>query len=415
MTQHAVDIQPKPLPAGWRLVRLGDVCDIKARMVDPTQKGFINLPHVNGENIESGSGQIGDVSTSGELGMKSGKYLFNEGDVLYSKLRPYLKKVAVAEFNGLCSADMYPIAVQPTGLEPYWLRWLLLGDAFTQYAIEESSRSRMPKLNRNQLMSWEFPLPPLEEQKRIAAILNEQMAAVEKAKKAAEERLEAARALPAAYLREKLISNKRLLPLDWRTGKIGDLLQLKHGFAFKSKFFSNDGPYVVLTPGNFYEEGGFRLNEDKQKHYIGEVPEGFILNRGDIIIVMTEQAPGLIGSCALVPESNLYLHNQRLGKVVNLVESLVHPKFLYHLFNTSYVRQQLETTATGSMVRHTSPARIYEVEIALPPVSVQERIIAELDEEIIGVKLVEESIQQEIETIEAMPAALLIKAFAGEL
>ncbi len=160
----------------------------------------------------------------------------------------------------------------------------------------------------------------------------------------------------------------------WRKCRLGNLFQIKHGYAFKSEYFSNNGPYILLTPGNFYEEGGFRLKGNQEKYYTGDFPLEYILKRGDLLIAMTEQAPGLLGSSILIPEGNLYLHNQRLGLVTNLNETEVSKKFLYHLFNFRCVRTQIHATASGTKVRHTSPSRIYSVEILLPPLPEQRKI-----------------------------------------
>jgi type I restriction enzyme S subunit len=162
---------------------------------------FGSLPHVNGENIESGTCRLLYLHTAREDGMTSGKYLFEPGAVLYSKLRPYLRKVTVADFRGVCSADMYPIQANAKILIPRFLAWLLVSNEFTKYADEESRRARMPKLNREQLFAWEAPIPPLAEQKRIAATLGEQMAAAEKTRTDLEEQLARINALPAALLR----------------------------------------------------------------------------------------------------------------------------------------------------------------------------------------------------------------------
>jgi type I restriction enzyme S subunit len=133
--------------------------------------------------------------------MTSGKYLFEAGVVLYSKLRPYLKKAAIADFRGLCSADMYPILPKPDELTLSFLLQIFLSEPFTTYAESESQRARMPKLNRDQLLAYSAPLPPLEDQRRIAGVLKEQMAAVEKARASAEAELNTINALPAALLR----------------------------------------------------------------------------------------------------------------------------------------------------------------------------------------------------------------------
>ena len=191
----------QPLPSGWRWVKLGEVIEIASGQVDPKEPCYRDLPHVNGENIESGTGRLMAIRSAAEDQMTSGKYLFEAGVVLYSKLRPYLKKAAIADFRGLCSADMYPILPKPDELTLPFLLQILLSESFTTYAESESQRARMPKLNRDQLLAYSAPVPPLSEQRRIAGALREKMAAVEKARAAAEAELETINALPAALLR----------------------------------------------------------------------------------------------------------------------------------------------------------------------------------------------------------------------
>lgn len=156
---------------------------------------------------------------------------------------------------------------------------------------------------------------------------------------------------------------------------LGDFLTVEHGFAFKGEYFSDSGKYIVLTPGNFYEEGGFKLRPNKDRYYFGEIPVRYILKRKDLIVAMTEQAEGLLGCPAFIPESNRYLHNQRLGLV--LPKSNVADKsFLYFLFNTFLVRQQIRNSSSGTKVRHTSPERIYGVKVRMPPLHIQKKIAA---------------------------------------
>ena len=162
--------------------------------------------------------------------------------------------------------------------------------------------------------------------------------------------------------------------MSWTEIPLGEALRIKHGFAFQSAYFSDDGPYVVLTPGNFRERGGFRLRPEKDRAYLGDFPESYVLEEGDLVVVMTEQGPGLLGSSAIVPGSNRYLHNQRLGLVEDLDESVLNRLFLYHLFNTRGVRAQISSSASGTKVRHTSPERIYRVCARIPDLACQERI-----------------------------------------
>lgn len=154
--------------------------------------------------------------------------------------------------------------------------------------------------------------------------------------------------------------------MSWTTLRLGDALRIKHGFAFKGEYFSDEGRFVVLTPGNFHEEGGFRVRPGKDRYYVGDIPGDYVLNDGDLIVAMTEQGPGLLGSSALVPEDEKYLHNQRLGLIQELDENKLDKRFLFYLFNTRPVRAQIAGSATGTKVRHTAPERIYRVEVCVP-------------------------------------------------
>lgn len=180
---------------------LGTVCDIVARQVDPTEEKYGALPHVNGENIESGTLRLSDVRSAFEDGMTSGKYLFEPGEVLYSKLRPYLRKVCIADFRGVCSADMYPIRPRAEYLDAQFLAYCLVSDEFTAYADEESRRARMPKLNREQLFAWNAPIPSLAEQRALAAEMDSLFSTSTAAATAVQNELEIIERMPDALLR----------------------------------------------------------------------------------------------------------------------------------------------------------------------------------------------------------------------
>lgn len=187
---------------GWPRRPLGELCDITAQLVDPKKEGYSCLPHVFGNNIESGMCRLTYLNTAEEDGMTSGKYLFKAGDVLYSKLRPYLRKVLVSDFDGLCSADMYPIEVNPDVLDAHFTAWMLLSDKFTKYADEQSRRARMPKLNRDQLFAWVAPVPPLNVQSQLIARHREKMAQVEVLLRLITDELDTINESPAALLRQ---------------------------------------------------------------------------------------------------------------------------------------------------------------------------------------------------------------------
>lgn len=156
--------------------------------------------------------------------------------------------------------------------------------------------------------------------------------------------------------------------------KLGELFSIKHGFAFKSVFFDEGGRFIVTTPGHFYEKGGFRLRDGKEKYYIGPFSEEYILKKGDLIIAMTEQGEGLLGSTAIIPEDEKYLHNQRLGLITKIKNERVHWKYIYYLMNTYEIRGLISASSTGTKVKHTSPKKILDLTVDLPPLKTQKKI-----------------------------------------
>jgi type I restriction enzyme S subunit len=155
--------------------------------------------------------------------------------------------------------------------------------------------------------------------------------------------------------------------------KLKGKIHVKHGFRFKSEYFEEAGEFVVLTPGNFLEAGGFKRDAEKDKYYSHTFPDEYLLKRGDLLVAMTEQAEGLLGSMAFIPQDRKFLHNQRLGLVTALSKD-VSLEYIYHLFKTAWIREQIRMTSTGSKVKHTSPERLYDVNVELPDRPKQERI-----------------------------------------
>lgn len=165
----------------------------------------------------------------------------------------------------------------------------------------------------------------------------------------------------------------------WSPRKLGEVLDVHHGWAFKGEYFSESGELIVLTPGNFKERGGFKPKNGAEKFYSGDFPEKFLLPEGAVVVAMTEQAQGLLGSSATIPESNRYLHNQRIGLLEVTNPEALDLRFAYHLMNTPDVRQQIQATSTGSKVRHTAPDRIRDVIAVLPSLPTQRTVASVLD------------------------------------
>lgn len=157
-----------PVPGSWKLEKLQELIDIRTGQVDPRQSPFKEMAHVGPENIEPDTGRLSDLKSNDELRIKSGNYHFTSGDVLYSKIRPYLNKVALPEFEGTCSADMYPVRPKDQKLTRNFLFQMLLSDPIKKQAISLQDRTGIPKINRVQLQSIIAVVPSLAEQTEIA-------------------------------------------------------------------------------------------------------------------------------------------------------------------------------------------------------------------------------------------------------
>ena len=156
----------------WKPKTLGEVVEVASGQIDPTRAPYCDFPQIGSENIESDSGKLVDVKSAREKGVISGNYAFDENDVLYSKIRPALNKAATPAFEGICSADIYPIRPANDGLLRIYLLYLLLSPRFLDYAIGKSERGKIPKINRDDLLSFEAVIPPSLEQQRISSCLS---------------------------------------------------------------------------------------------------------------------------------------------------------------------------------------------------------------------------------------------------
>ncbi|MDR5899628.1 restriction endonuclease subunit S [Halomonas vilamensis] len=163
--------KPFELPSGWHWARFGDVCSIKGELVRP--ENFPDLRQVAPDCIEKGTGLITENRTVKESGVKGPNSRFFAGQIVYSKIRPSLSKAALVDFDGLCSADMYPI---DAFIDARFLLTEILSEVFLQQVRIAENRIKMPKLNQESLTGFVLPIPPLAEQHRIVQKVDELMA-----------------------------------------------------------------------------------------------------------------------------------------------------------------------------------------------------------------------------------------------
>jgi len=314
---------------------------------------------------------------------------FKKGQILYGSRRTYLRKVAIAPFDGICANTTFVIEPNDDVMNPDLLPFLMQSEGFTQYSIQNSKGSTNPYIIWRDLDAYTFPLPPIDEQRRIAEILWAAEDVIVKNEAFVAE-VEHYKQLMMRDLFSKGIGHEEFnnkenietLPRGWKDLSLGDVLKIYHGYAFKSECFSETitGKPIVVGIGNFCYSGGFRFGETRLKEYSGDYPKEFELHPGDILLAMTCQTPlgEILGVPGIIPnDGRIYLHNQRLGKV-ELTRSDINRNFLYWLFVSKKFNYHLWKTATGTKVLHTSPDKIESFTFGLPPLPEQRQIAAVL-------------------------------------
>ena len=260
------------------------------------------------------------------------------------------------------------------------------------------------RLYNANLKSTSFIAPKsLAEQQRIAKALSDVDALISTTEKL----LQKKKNIKQGTMQNLLTGKKRLpgfakstrtkmselgeIPEDWEVKSLGDIFSIKHGYGFEGQFFSSENnQHIVVTPGNFKLEGGFQ----KQKqpiYYTGTYPDEFKLKPNNLIIMMTDLSKNsdTLGNPAIVPDDgNYYLHNQRIGLIQIHNDSFV-KDYIYLLLCTKEYHESVVATAAGSTVKHTSPNRIYSINL----------IVSTSKEEQTAIANVLSSMDKEIETL----------------
>ena len=351
----------------WELVRLGDVAH---EVRESLTKSDVQVDRSVGlEHIEPGDLHI---RTWDELDESSSfTKVFREGHVLFGRRRAYLKKAALADFNGVCSGDITVISANED-LLPSLLPFVVSSDRFFAFAVEHSAGGLSPRVKWKDLANYEFLLPPKDQQTEIAELLW----ALDEVKSLTSEFSNRNRILREAFQKELF---------EFELVSASEIFSAQPGFAFKSGDFRAVGVPVVKIKDVDEERGQVLITESMDSVALSSDHDKFILRNDDVVVALTGalSGSGYVGKCGIVKSGgqDSYL-NQRLIKVQSSFDSVLTHAILT---SASFLRQVWVRSSQGAQANISAKdflkCKIPSLPDAeLDSLSARAKVFAEIDE-----------------------------------
>ena len=357
---------------GWRRVRFGDVVRLnKETCKTPAAEGidrYIGLEHLESDNLR--------VRTWGNV--SDGTTFINRvrpGQVLFGKRRAYQRKVAVAEFDAICSGDIYVFESSDPGvLLPGLLPFICQTDPFFDHAVGTSAGSLSPRTNWTSLAAYEFALPPLEEQRRICEVLS----AIQAGISSVDDAREAALRCKDSCSVDVFADNGRRLT---RLSEVCD--EITVGIVVKpAQWYVQDAADSTAIPALIMknvQQGWLDLTEllriSRKGH---QLHEKSMLRQGDVVAVRSSGSIGRTGDAAVVPQA---LHGANcIDLLIARPGRTLLPEYLCQFLNAPSTRRRLVGSSSGTMQKHLNVGAFRLLEIPMRPRDEQERLVGDLDD-----------------------------------
>jgi type I restriction enzyme, S subunit len=388
------------MKVGWQIKKLRDVCNI-----DKLQGVYIALPYVGLENIESHTARF--IGSTEPQSVKSATFRFSSEHVLYGRLRPYLNKAIAPEFDGHCSTEIFPLKPCPQLLREYLLYWLL-SDSTMNLINNTCTGARMPRADMNEVLDFNFPIPPLPEQKRIVRILDEAFEGIVTAKANAEKNLQNARAIFESHLQSVFTKRGE----GWKRVRIEEactsIIDCVNKTAPK---VVGPTPFKMIRTANvrnghlhlesvyYVTEEAYRIWTRRQIPMIGDV-------------ILTREAPmGEVGM--LLSDDKVFLGQRLVSYRADLAK--LDNRFLLYSFQSDYMQDQIRALASGSTVQHMRVPDSKKLQIYLPSLSTQQAIVGRLDSLREETRRLVAIYQRKLSALDEFKKSLLQRAFTGGL
>ncbi|MFN0300795.1 MAG: restriction endonuclease subunit S [Burkholderiales bacterium] len=387
-------------------VTLNAVAVIERDIVDPTAIESGTL-YVGLENIESGGRFVGVRPVdAGELA--SSKFAFTPQHLLYGKLRPYLAKIARPDFEGICSTDILPVLPGPD-LDRGYLAWLLLTPEMVAFASSRATGANLPRLSPNALAELKIPLPPLPEQRRIAEMLDKTDALRTKRRAALTQLDTLAQSIFLDMFGDAGENTKQ-----WPIRRISEYVaEFQGGKSLESEIGENVVSRNYVLKISAVTGMTFLASECKPVPDSYEPPIDHFVRRGDLLFSRANTTE-LVGAVAYVESApNNLLLPDKLWRFVWRQPTTVEPLFIWALFQTPTLRQEIERRATGTSgsMKNISQEKVFGIPTILPPISIQREFASRLA----AVEKLRVAYRASHAELNVLFSALQHRAFRGEL
>jgi type I restriction enzyme S subunit len=382
-----------------KTVPLGDVATVERSSVQP---GDIRpgTMYVGLEDIESG-GSILSPRPVDPGDLASTKFSFTESHVLYGKLRPYLAKIAAPEFAGICSTDIVPVLPGPL-IDRRYLLYFLRQPTMVAFANARSVGINLPRLSPSVLETFPVPLPPLPEQRRIAAILD-QADGLRKMRRAALVELDDLSKSVFVEMFGDPVTN----PYGWPKTVLGDLLTFQqYGHRFYNEAYSVDGIRVIRIT-DLSEAGELEFSRMPRQAVTSEERARYTLQPGDLIFA---RSGATVGKVALIhlddPEciAGAYFITMRF-------DQRVEPIYMRSVLASTSIRSIVAKQSRQAAQQNFSGPALRRLTVPLPPLDLQRRFARYMNE----TEALRCAQRQSLAELDDLLDSLLDRAFRGEL
>lgn len=403
----------RPLPNDWRWARLGDVCESRTGTRDPSSEPDKPFRYVDISSVDNDAKRI--VASRALLGKEApsrARQVIRTNDVIVSTTRPNLNAVALvpAELDDQVCSTGFCVLRAKSNLEPAYLFAFVQSTAFVQSLSDLVKGALYPAVTDKQVRDQRIPLPPLPEQRRLAALLAEQLAEVDRARRAAEAQVAAAKALPAAYLRSVFESEEAR---RWPVMPLGEAGAIGSGITLGRKLNGSlTRPVPYLRVANV-KEGFLDLTDVYQIEATEAEAQKYRLQYGDLLL--TEGGdPDKLGRGTFWEEQIPNCIHQNHIFRVRFDPAEFSPRFVAAQISSPYGKAYFLSHAKQTTGIATINQRVLAAfPLMVTPFSEQQRIVAMLIEQMTAAEQGCAALKAQLAAVEKLPAALLRRAFSG--